>query len=342
MSDALNYPRNAWYVLADSDEVVSEPLARRGLGEPVVLFRTSSDEVAALADRDAHAPYPLSLGRVESDVIVSGYSGFGYDASGQCVFVPTQDQIPVGARVRAYPVNDDGVFVWVWFGDPARAHFRPPPSLHWLSDPDWATVGESWETQAHPRLLLDNFADITHVAVVDPFIAPPALAGSTPPLEVEVSETTVSFLRRYDPAPLAEWHAELLGVPTDAVYPQRESGVFVGPGVWVDRWEVDLDQPEPATFIFSHAITPTARNRTRHSWQVSRNFALGTQASKVLQPIFSHYYRRVRSIVEIMQHTLDVDGPRREVHVSADAVVLQVRKILRQMIADEGGGRRAS
>ena len=39
-------------------------------------------------------------------------------------------------------------------------------------------------------LLHENFADITHVAVVDPSFAPPVLtAGPVPLLEVEVTET---------------------------------------------------------------------------------------------------------------------------------------------------------
>jgi hypothetical protein len=34
---------------------------------------------------------------------------------------------------------------------------------------------------------------------------------------------------------------------------------------------------------------------------------------------------------------IDIDGPRREVNVSADAAALQVRKIIRNMVADETG-----
>ena len=40
-SRSTDYPRNAWYVLATSDEVGNAPLARRALGVPIVLFRTS-------------------------------------------------------------------------------------------------------------------------------------------------------------------------------------------------------------------------------------------------------------------------------------------------------------
>jgi vanillate O-demethylase monooxygenase subunit len=64
---------------------------------------------------------------------------------------------------------------------------------------------------------------------------------------------------------------------------------------------------------------------------------LGEQAGKVLLPIFTDYYRRVQGILETMQDVLDVDGPRREINVSTDAAALQVRKIIRNMVADETG-----
>ena len=98
----------------------------------------------------------------------------------------------------------------------------------------------------------------------------------------------------------------------------------------MDRWEVqaDGDDDRPFTFIFSHAVTPISADRTLHVWRVSRNFARGEQASKVLLGIFTDYYRRVQSILETMQAVLDGEGPRKEVHVSADAAALQVRKIL--------------
>jgi phenylpropionate dioxygenase-like ring-hydroxylating dioxygenase large terminal subunit len=338
------HPHNCWYAIATSDEVGRIPLGRQLLGQRVVLFRATDGTAVALEDRCAHRPYPLSLGWLEGDTIVSGYSGFTYDARGFCVGVPTQDEIPVGARVRAFPVHDDAAFVWVWLGDPAVAALRPPAALSWLRDESWATIGDTWETAADLTLLHENFADITHVAVVDPFIAPPVLRSSPPPLEVEVTETTVSFSRTYAAGPMARWQAELAGLDPALSYVQRERGAFVSPGVWVDSWDVEVSDdaagsggPRTLTFRFGHAVTPIAVARTRHAWRVSRNFALEDQASNVLLPIFTDYYRRVQSILEIMQQVLDTDGPRREVSVSADAAALQVRKIIRNMVADETG-----
>ena len=183
------YPVNTWYVIATKDEVSRQPMARRALETPVVIYRTQDGQAVALEDRDAHRPYPLSLGRVDGDTIVSGYSGFAYAPDGACVHVPTQPHVPIGARVRAFPVVEQDGLVWVWLGVAPLASRRNPPRTPWLAGDGWTTFGDEWDTQANLLLLHENFADITHVPVVDPFIAPPVLAGEPPALEVEVSET---------------------------------------------------------------------------------------------------------------------------------------------------------
>jgi phenylpropionate dioxygenase-like ring-hydroxylating dioxygenase large terminal subunit len=336
------YPTQSWYVAATSDEVTSSPLGRRALDTGLVLFRTSDGTAVVLEDRDAHSAYPLSLGRVEQDLIVSSYSGFAYAEDGTCVRVPTQTEIPYDARVRCFPVREQDGLVWVWFAEPGLAVLRKPPSAPWLVDGSWSTLGHAWTTEASFMLLHENFADITHVAVVDPSFAPPVLsAGPVPLLEVEVTETTVSFERNYPHAPLAAWHAALVGADPDAVFAQREQGRFVSPGLWIDSWDVDLADSSTATLRFTHAVTPVNATSTRHVWRVSRNFAPGDQTSSQIAPLFTEYYERVRSILETMQGVLSLDGSRPDVHVAADAAAVQVRKIVNRMVADEqlGGTR---
>lgn len=83
-------------------------------------------------------------------------------------------------------------------------------------------------------------------------------------------------------------------------------------------------------------MTPVDERRTRHVWRVSRNFAPGAEASDVLRPIFESYYLKVREILETMQQVIDRDGYGDDVNVAADLAALQVRKILRRLVADEG------
>src|SRR5690242_9462556 len=157
-------PHAAWYPVAAADEVGRSPLARRLLGTAVVLYRTMRGDAVALEDRCAHRPVRLSDGRIEGDVIYSGYTGFGYASDGRCVHVPTQPHVPYDVAVRAFPVHEDGSFVWLWGGDPRLAALRRPPEAPWLRSPEWTTFGGRHETAAGIGLLWDNVADITHVA----------------------------------------------------------------------------------------------------------------------------------------------------------------------------------
>ena len=120
-----NYPFNCWYVAASSDEVGQELLPRRLLDKPVLLYRRGSGEIVAMEDRCIHRAYPLSAGRRDGDRVVCGYHGFSYEPDGCLVDVPSQENVPPGARVRTYPVHEQSPFVWIWLGDPGVAALRP-------------------------------------------------------------------------------------------------------------------------------------------------------------------------------------------------------------------------
>jgi phenylpropionate dioxygenase-like ring-hydroxylating dioxygenase large terminal subunit len=335
----LGAPLNAWYVAATAHQLGRKPLARTVMGRRMVLYRTTDGTPVALADRCVHRPVSLSGGRVVGDDIVAAYTGFRYAPDGRCVAVPTQPNVPIGAAVTAFPVSEQNGFLWVWPGEASQARLRPPPMARWLDDePDWHTFGGELTTPASLRLHHDNFADITHVALIDPEIAPPALHAGTPPLQVQVSETTVSFRREFPPAPVARWHAELLGVTPEANHAHIEEGEFCSPGMWVDRWTVMTDAGDRYVFVFTHALSPITQTSTRHLWRVSRNFAPGSAAHATLAAMFERYYARVGAVLESMQHMVDTEGETPEVQVAADAAGSQVRKIMARLVRDEQTG----
>lgn len=339
-STTVQFPSGSWYAAAPSAAVGRQPVARRVLDRRVVLYRDSHGDAIALEDRCCHSSYPLSLGRVEGDDIRCGYSGFVYGPDGAVRSVPTQDHVPVGARVTAYPAREHGGWVWVWPGTPGRAGLRDLPELPWLTSPGWVSFGDDWVTGAHASLLQDNFADITHIIHLDPLVAPPVLQTAPPPITVTVSEMTVTFGRTYATAPLQAWQAEVLEVPTDSEHEQREEGMFLAPGLWVDRWDIDVvgqgDRDGTKTLYFTHAITPIDERSTSHSWRVSRNFAPSAAATGTMEPLLRDYYVKVRHALETVQDVIDTDGRRRDVTVRSDAAKVAVRKIMRRLAAEDG------
>ena len=78
---------NAWYVAAWGTEIGEKPMARTLLEEPVVFYRRSDGQVAALEDRCCHRGMPLSCGQVFGNNIRCEYHGMVFDGGGNCVEV---------------------------------------------------------------------------------------------------------------------------------------------------------------------------------------------------------------------------------------------------------------
>lgn len=330
-------PTDCWYVVAASSAIGHQLTALRAVGRPVVLFRTSGGEAIALEDRCAHRAYPLSAGTLDGDTIRCGLCGFVYDAGGQCVHVPTQSRVPLGAFVDAYPVRESDGLVWVWFGEPGRARLHRLPELPWLADPKWATVNGHQDVAASFLLLHENFADVTQVPFVAPEISPAVLGSAPPPLQVTVSETTVSLRREFPPARMPAWQSSLVGVPETTEYPTVQEGYLLSPAVWVDYWDVQTAQGGWARLRFTQLVTPMDDRTSRLMWAVSRDFAVDDEAAtRHLTGMFADYYGRVLAAMETAQSVIDRDGPGREVNVSADVVGLKIREIVEALLAEEG------
>ena len=337
MTESIPIPRDCWYAPATSAQVDRELLPLRAAGLPIVLYRTSAGDPVALEDRCAHRAFPLSAGQLVGDDIQCGLCGFVYAPDGACVSVPTQPHVPYGATVTSYPVQESDGLVWVWLGEPGRAHLHRIPEVPWLGDDTWSTVAGEEDVLASYLLLHENFADVTQVPFVAPEIAPSVLSTQPPPLEVVVSETSVSLHRDFAPAPLPTWQAEIIGCALDAPFRTEQSGFFPSPAVWVDFWDAQAADGSWVRLRFTHLVTPIDEGSSRLLWAVSRDFALGNRAvDHYLESIFTDYYDRVIGAMEIAQDVLEVDGPGPEVNVSADAVGLKIREIVGALLISEG------
>lgn len=88
--------RNCWYVAGwESELPTANPIRRKIIGEPVVIFRDQGGVVHALEDRCAHRRAPLSMGRLEGDNIRCMYHGLLVGSDGICRQVPRSEIIPL-------------------------------------------------------------------------------------------------------------------------------------------------------------------------------------------------------------------------------------------------------
>jgi vanillate O-demethylase monooxygenase subunit len=331
-----NYPRNCWYVAAVSDEVGREPLSRRLLDRPVVLYRQESGQIVALADSCGHRGYPLSKGRVKGANIECGYHGFQYDPTGACVQVPSQPHPPYGACVARYPIREVAPFVWIWLGEPRRADGRGVPALPWLTTQGWASSGTTLRVNANYMLVHEHYLDLTHIPWVHPQETPPTI-GHVPPLdEIQISETSVTFSRKMPNAPLADWEATATGLPPDRAYRRRHYGTFISPAVLAEGW--DLFGPDDRVFgqVRIQAVTPETPSSTHLFWHFSRNYNLDDeQVGRHLHDVFEQVMRVDIGVVETIEANVGYEASARGFRVSADAGVLKARRIVESMLDQE-------
>lgn len=330
-----NFPLNCWYVAADSDEVDASLQGRQVLGRALVLFRRSDGEIAALDDRCAHRAAPLSKGALVDDQVVCPYHGFTYDASGVCVAVPSQAHVPYGAKVRSYPVVEACGFVWVWLGDPVRGAGVEPPDVPPLRTAGWTVQGGILEIAANYMLLHDNALDRTHFPFVHPHRIHRGYAEDPPPLQIEVTETTVSYSRTFAAAPLTDWQREATGLPADRNYVQRETGTFVSPALHVD--EMDIIGLDGTVFrsTFVRAFTPTDSGRTRIIWRAARNYGLDDAAvTERLREVHEGTMAEDQPLLVAIQGAAPGEVGY-GVSAVADAATIRAYQIVETMLAEE-------
>jgi phenylpropionate dioxygenase-like ring-hydroxylating dioxygenase large terminal subunit len=335
-----NYPFNCWYVAATSDEVGQDLLARRLLDKPVVLYRRGSGDVVAMEDRCIHRAYPLSAGRRDGDRVVCGYHGFAYEPDGCLVDVPSQENVPPGARVRTYPVHEQSPFIWIWLGDPGVAALRPPPRMPWYADgTGWSSTHEVLRIEANYLLLHEHYLDLTDVFVMHPEAVPPDIEVLPPLDEVEVSERSVSYSRVTPPSRLAAWEAEVTGLPAATTGIRREEGTFVSPALHVQHYVVDPENGLAYELLRIHGITPESRAATHVFLQMARNYATdNARVAEFLRTMFHEWAMRDAAVLETIQRRLGEETvPRRDINVKADRAAVRARRIAMEMVDEESG-----
>jgi len=233
--------RNCWYVAGWSSEVTETKfLARTILGTPVMLWRTDSNEAIAFEDRCCHRGAPLSKGRREGSCVRCMYHGLKFDATGRCVEIPGQPNIPAAMKVRSFPVVERHKWLWIWMGDPAQADPALIPDTHWLDDPAWASLeGYTYYANTNYLLIADNLLDLAHL----PYVHPQTLGGSEDyASNLPKTEQLARGVR------VTRW-----ALNTDA--PAFVQKIRPYPGK-VDRWNV-YDFVIPGIFTMDSGMTPT-------------------------------------------------------------------------------------
>lgn len=338
----MPFLKNYWYAAAWSDEIAPGGiLARRILGDELVLYRGESGAAATLTDRCPHRLLPLSCGRVRGDHLECGYHGLTYDASGRCVRVPGQDRIPPKARVRSYPTAERHGVIWVWTGDPARANQADIFNVRHSGSAEWSR-GQLLNTFAtHYLNVTDNLVDPAHTS----FVHQRTLGGSAA-AEIPVRTTqeggAILVSRWIENSPPVPMMAKYFGF-TGKVDRWQYYYWYQPPVLCVDFGAIDAGRPrteeekDRGFRIYSYSFLTPETERSTHFFSLQlRNFAVGDAAvSRQLVEDFRVTFEEDRAILERIQQVQDQVGATHEVRIAIDAAAVQVRGIHERLLAEE-------
>jgi phenylpropionate dioxygenase-like ring-hydroxylating dioxygenase large terminal subunit len=332
----LPFAMNGWYQAAWSEEVGRTLLQRWVCDQPMCLYRTEDGEAVALADRCPHRKYPLSLGRLDGDVVECGYHGYRIDSSGTCVGVAEQDEKP-RAGVLRYPTAELNGVLWVWPGEHASAGPELIPDLGWLTDPGWTHVHGLVPLKARQELLMENLLDLSHETFLHPTTIGNEAVAATP-IEVSGDATTVRFSRHMlgiEPPPFYQ-KSMGLSAPAD----RWQDGEFYAPGVFLLHIRMaasGTQEPEGFHMKVFHGMTPAVEGECHDFYALGRDYLIDDAALSE----FQHQQQlsvmaedvRALEVQELMYATANERAA--ESSIKGDVAALRGRRIIRRMIASE-------
>lgn len=315
-----------WYVAATSGELTNQPLARTILDEAIVLFRTETGRVAALADVCPHRRSPLSMGHVIGETIACPYHGIQFSGGGTCEHIPAQSRIPSTLKARAYAVIERYGLIWIW--PDASEPDGDLPALPWREDETWnAELAQYLHVRAPGELVTNNLLDLSHVAFVHArTIAFAQNRLAEDPLVVEAFADRVRCTRIFkdvEPPPAHRIWRDFKGL--------------------VDRSSISEWQPPGNVLIlvrnedadgaldlrFDHFITPESATSHHYFVAISRNFLIDdAELTQKLDAENAKVHDEDRDMVEAQHKTILAFPEMRDMNLRQDQAIARAQAIM--------------
>jgi len=328
--------RRAWHAVARSNEVTTTPHPTRLLGEDWVLVRlpdgAGGTTLAAFVDRCPHRLAPLSAGWVDGTTLRCGYHGWCYDATGACREIPSlneSERVPLRAKATVPAALSERHGMVFLAPEPPVTELLDVPEaddpafMHGALEPISARVGAG--------LMIDNFLDMAHF----PFVH----AATIGTLESTTFELTV------------ERCGLGMNVHSRHPFPNREDpGVAAGLRPLLQERILEYRYRAPfsiclridyveagGTNVLDFFVQPEDDDRARIYTTVHRNDLDGDDARLAESIAFE---RKILDEDLLLQERyrdcrIPLD-PTAEVHVKADRMTIELRRILGELTATTG------
>lgn len=330
--------RDCWYVAGLASEIGRTVISRRILGVDIALFRKLDGTPVALRNRCPHRSFPLARGRLDGDILVCGYHGMRFDASGRCTEMPALPIRPSNASVRSFPLAERGPVVWIWPGHPDRADAALIPDTSWLQSTNWASVGGQFHIKTDYVAMHENLLDQTHFPFLHPnTVGTPDFVRST--MEVREECGMVVIDRALPNAAPPGIYAMPMGMAGQKVNRYSDAR-FASPALHVAFARLTtLDESRVWRFNITHLITPETNNSIHYWWFCSRDFAQNsTEIDDFMRTASAQAYLEDVDALEWISDVVQNDvEPQFDLSFAPDKPGLLMRRRLRHLADAEAG-----
>ena len=309
---------NTWYAAFWSHELTPGSVrTRRILGNSILVMRTASGALGALADRCPHRLVPLSMGTVVGERLQCSYHGLEFDLEGRCAFNPHgSGATPSALNVARFAVEERHSVVWLWIGDD-KADPASIPDLGFIggaearciSDLDYLHVKANW------RSIMDNLMDLSHTSYVHRgILGDPETAMAK--VRVEGNDRCIRVHREPVEAATPSFFVPLLGAHRARMMKWNEvtwsppATVIVKSGVF----EPGSSPTEGTGFWGVHLLSPETANTTHYlfgsvRWNPQSDPSRDAEIRKALSEATRFAFQEQDlPVVEAQQKVLDEIG----------------------------------
>lgn len=313
--------REHWYPIDFSHRLKRDQSGRQVImGVPVLLWRTSDDNLQGFLDVCPHRQAQLSQGPVGDAGISCPYHGWRFGSDGRCNHIPIAPPkcLPrEPAELIRIPVCEQNALMWAWMGTQ-----RP------TSEPDdlLPATGRWQFTQATEIFPFDlddtieNFMDFAHTPVVHPGL----IRGISSAIERGVTIETTDVSVRAVHAPVAEQVGMLsrLVVPSGDVH---HTDTFLMPGTVLVEYGFGDERP---SFIALLAMSPVAENQTRILITLGTQFGFSNRLVHLAIPLLLRkILKQDADVLTQQRENLDLMSRRPRKSLACDAVDSIVRAV---------------
>jgi phenylpropionate dioxygenase-like ring-hydroxylating dioxygenase large terminal subunit len=339
----MAFLKNVWYVAANVGEFDDGMVTRKICNEQILMFRTSSGEIAAIEDRCPHRFVPLSMGRRIGDTVQCAYHGLRFDGTGACVEAPNDDDSQKArACIKSYTAVERYAVVWLWLGDAKLADPAKIPDFSFLSNREKFGVCQGYtHLKGNYQLIADNLLDLSHVHYLHPHIHQGSdFANFTNKLRID-GDTVWSMLWRHH-YHLDEQRQKIYGFTTDDVEGQGHSR-WDAPGVLLVEtalWDHGKSIEDGIETPSAHLITPETEFSSHYFWGSGRTYDIHNEAmsqgtAAVMKNVFE---TQDGPMVEAQQAAMGSTTDFLDHHpiiLRADAAGVAARRVVKRKMKEE-------